>query len=46
MDSDIYRPSVHIMMGVEEQKIVPVEKYDIKMMSPVFLVADAAPRIK
>ncbi|GAB4340898.1 MAG: Mrp/NBP35 family ATP-binding protein [Calditrichia bacterium] len=52
MDSDIYGPSVHIMMGVEErpmvtaeQKIVPLEKYGIKLMSMGFLVDSDAPLI-
>lgn len=52
MDSDIYGPSIHIMMGVEErpqvtpdQKIIPIEKYGIKMMSMGFLVDRDAPLI-
>lgn len=52
MDSDIYGPSVHIMMGVEErpmvnesQKIIPIEKFGIKMMSMGFLIDSDAPLI-
>ena len=52
MDSDIYGPSVHIMMGVDErpmvtpeQKIIPIEKFGIKMMSMGFLVDSDAPLI-
>lgn len=52
MDSDIYGPSVHIMMGIEErpavtpeQKIIPIEKFGIQMMSMGFLVDNDAPLI-
>jgi len=52
MDSDIYGPSVHIMMGVEErpqvdetQRIIPIDKYGIKLMSMGFLIDDDAPLI-
>lgn len=52
MDSDIYGPSIHIMMGVEDrprvtpdQKIIPIEKYGIRMMSMGFLVDRDAPLI-
>ncbi len=52
MDSDIYGPSIHIMMGVgdrpmvnEEQKILPLEKFGIKLMSMGFLVDSDAPLI-
>jgi ATP-binding protein involved in chromosome partitioning len=52
MDSDIYGPSVHIMVGVDErpmvtpdQKIIPIEKFGIKMMSMGFLVDSDAPLI-
>jgi ATP-binding protein involved in chromosome partitioning len=45
MDSDIYGPSVHIMMGVDErpmvspeQKLLPIEKFNIKMMSMGFIL--------
>lgn len=51
MDSDIYGPSVPIMMGVEEdkpgvserEKLLPIEKFGIRMMSMGFLIErDAA----
>ncbi len=52
MDSDVYGPSIHIMMGIEdrpnvtpEQKIIPLEKYGIKLMSMGFLVDRDAPLI-
>jgi ATP-binding protein involved in chromosome partitioning len=52
MDSDIYGPSIHIMMGVEErplvnetQKIIPIDKFGIKLMSMGFLIDDDAPLI-
>lgn len=52
LDSDIYGPSVHIMMGVEEkpmvsedQKLLPIEKYNIKMMSMGFIVGRDTPVI-
>jgi ATP-binding protein involved in chromosome partitioning len=52
MDSDIYGPSIQIMMGVDEkpiitpgQKLLPIEKYGIKMMSMGFLVDKDAPLI-
>lgn len=52
MDSDIYGPSVQIMMGIDEkpvvspqQKLLPIEKYGIKMMSMGFIVDKDAPLI-
>ena len=52
MDSDVYGPSIHIMMGIEErpqvtpeQKIIPLEKYGIRLMSMGFLVDRDAPLI-
>ena len=52
MDSDIYGPSIHIMMGVEErplvnesQKIIPIDKFGIKLMSMGFLIDNDAPLI-
>lgn len=52
MDSDIYGPSIHIMMGVDErpmvsgeQKILPIEKFGIKLMSMGFLIDSDAPLI-
>lgn len=46
MDSDIYGPSVPIMMGAENdkprvspnEKLIPIEKFGIRMMSMGFLV--------
>lgn len=52
MDSDIYGPSIPIMMGVEErpkvtleQKVIPIEKYGVRLMSMGFLIDDDAPLI-
>jgi ATP-binding protein involved in chromosome partitioning len=52
LDSDIYGPSVHIMMGVEDkpmvsenQKLIPVEKFNIKMMSMGFILDRDTPVI-
>lgn len=52
MDSDIYGPSVQIMMGIDEkpmvsekQKLLPIEKFGIKMMSMGFIVDKDAPLI-
>lgn len=52
MDSDIYGPSVHIMMGVEDkpmvsqdQKLMPIEKFGIKMMSMGFILEKDTPVI-
>ncbi len=52
MDSDIYGPSIHIMMGVDqkprvsaEEKLLPIEKYGIRMMSMGFLIDKEAPLI-
>ena len=44
LDSDIYGPSIPMMMGVNEEpymmdnKIIPVEKYGVKMMSMGFFI--------
>lgn len=46
LDTDIYGPSIPIMMGVttkpeiREQKMVPIEKYGVKLMSIGFLIPD------
>ncbi|RMF59521.1 MAG: ATP-binding protein [Calditrichaeota bacterium] len=52
LDSDIYGPSIHIMMGVDErpriseaQKLLPIEKFEIKMMSMGFLLDKDTPVI-
>ena len=44
LDADIYGPSIPLMLGVKEQplydgqKLIPIEKYGIKLMSLGFLV--------
>ena len=45
MDADIWGPSIHIMMGIKarpkatpEQKIIPLEKHGLKLMSIGFLI--------
>ena len=44
LDADIYGPSIPLMLGVNEQpqfdgqKLIPIEKYGIKLMSLGFLV--------
>jgi len=52
LDSDIYGPSVHIMLPVEEkpmvsedQKLLPIENFNIKMMSMGFIVGRDTPVI-
>ncbi len=52
MDSDVYGPSMQIMMGIDEkpvvnqqQKLLPIEKFGIKMMSMGFIVDKDAPLI-
>lgn len=52
LDSDIYGPSVHIMMGIDEkpmvtpgQKLLPIEKFNIKMMSMGFILDKDTPVI-
>ncbi|RMI27503.1 MAG: MRP family ATP-binding protein [Calditrichaeota bacterium] len=52
LDSDVYGPSIHIMMGVEErpkvspeQKLLPIEKFGIKMMSMGFIIERDTPVI-
>lgn len=48
LDTDIYGPSIPIMMGVADkpeirgQKMVPIMKYDVSLMSLGFLVPDDA----
>lgn len=51
-DCDIYGPSISIMFGTrerpvatEENKIVPIEQYNLKLMSMGFLLDDASPAI-
>jgi ATP-binding protein involved in chromosome partitioning len=52
MDADMYGPSVPTMMGInkrpdinESKKIVPIEKFGIKLMSLGFLIPEDAPAI-
>lgn len=52
MDSDIYGPSIHMMMGLnekpmatEDNKIIPLEKFGIKIMSMGFIVDPDVPII-
>jgi ATP-binding protein involved in chromosome partitioning len=52
LDCDIYGPSIPLMMGIqdrptlnENQKIVPLEKHGVKLMSIGFLVDPNAPLI-
>ena len=51
-DCDIYGPSISLMFGsrerpmaTEENKIIPVEQYHLKLMSMGFLLDDASPAI-
>ncbi len=51
-DCDIYGPSISLMFGTrerpsatEENKIIPIEQYDLKLMSMGFLLDDTAPAI-
>jgi ATP-binding protein involved in chromosome partitioning len=52
MDADMYGPSVPMMMGInqrpeltEDKRIVPIEKYGIKLMSLGFLIPEDTPAI-
>ncbi len=51
MDADIYGPNIPTMMGVErmpnpkEDKLIPAEAYNVKMMSMGFLVKPGQPLI-
>ncbi len=51
-DCDIYGPSISLMFGsrerptaTEENRIVPIEQYHLKLMSMGFLLDDASPAI-
>ncbi|MEO6787123.1 MAG: Mrp/NBP35 family ATP-binding protein [Chthoniobacteraceae bacterium] len=51
-DCDLYGPSIGVMFGTserpfadEENRIVPIERYGLKLMSMGFLLDDAAPAI-
>ncbi|MHB1646251.1 MAG: ATP-binding protein [Candidatus Acididesulfobacter diazotrophicus] len=52
MDADMYGPSVPMMMGINQRpeltdakRIVPIEKYGVKLMSLGFLIPEDAPAI-
>jgi ATP-binding protein involved in chromosome partitioning len=51
-DCDIYGPSISLMFGsrdrptaTDENRIIPIEQYNLKLMSMGFLLDDAAPAI-
>jgi ATP-binding protein involved in chromosome partitioning len=51
-DCDLYGPSIGLMFGsnerpmaTEENRILPIERYDLKLMSMGFLLEDASPAI-
>jgi ATP-binding protein involved in chromosome partitioning len=51
-DCDIYGPSISLMFGTrdrptatEENKIIPIEQYNLKLMSMGFLLDDTAPAV-
>ncbi|MGI8819700.1 MAG: Mrp/NBP35 family ATP-binding protein [Chthoniobacterales bacterium] len=51
-DCDIYGPSIALMFGTrdrptatEENRIIPIEQYNLKLMSMGFLLDDASPAI-
>jgi ATP-binding protein involved in chromosome partitioning len=51
-DCDLYGPSIGLMFGTnerpmatEDNRILPIERYDLKLMSMGFLLDDAAPAI-
>src|SRR5437868_15073632 len=51
-DCDIYGPSISLMFGTrdrptatEENRIIPIEQYNLKLMSMGFLLDDAAPAL-
>ena len=51
LDSDIYGPSIPLMFGVSNKpefdgnKLIPIEKYGVKLMSLGFLLTDDSPVI-
>ena len=51
LDADIYGPSIPLMLGVstkpefDGKKLVPIEKYGVKLMSLGFLLTDQSPVI-
>lgn len=51
-DCDLYGPSIGLMFGsnerpmaTEDNRIIPIERYDLKLMSMGFLLDDTAPAI-
>jgi ATP-binding protein involved in chromosome partitioning len=51
-DCDIYGPSIGLMFGIrerptatEENKIIPIEQYNLRLMSMGFLLEDTSPAI-
>ncbi|MFN2509588.1 MAG: Mrp/NBP35 family ATP-binding protein [Chthoniobacterales bacterium] len=51
-DCDIYGPSISLMFGTrerpmatEENKIIPIEQYNVRLMSMGFLLDDSAPAV-
>ena len=51
-DCDIYGPSISLMFGTrdrptatEENKIIPIEQYNLRLMSMGFLLDDASPAV-
>ncbi len=51
LDSDIYGPSIPLMLGVSDRpefdgnKLIPIDKYGVKLMSLGFMVDDESPVI-
>jgi len=51
LDSDIYGPSIPLMFGISQRpefigkKLIPIEKYGVKLMSLGFLLTDDSPVI-
>ena len=51
LDTDIYGPSIPIMMGIKEQpelkdqKLIPISKYGVRLMSLGFLISEDTPMI-
>ncbi len=51
LDSDIYGPSIPLMFGISEKpgfdgkRLIPIDKYGVKLMSLGFLVTDDSPVI-
>lgn len=51
LDSDIYGPSIPLMLGISQrpefdgQKLIPIDKYGVKLMSLGFLVDEHTPVI-